>query len=344
MIKFDAKIAFPGFDLDVSESWSDQGIMVLFGPSGAGKSTLLRIISGLESRAQGCVYFGDECWQKHQVFVPPSERGAVLVFQDSQLFPHLNVKENLRFGMKRKRGRPGPDWQLIIDILQLHKLMLRQPGLLSGGEKQRVALGRALLTAPRLLLLDEPMSALDDERRIELLPQLMTVFQQFNIPVVCVSHSAREWQNLGSDALEMRQGRVVSRSWSGTAEVSAIVQNSSFDGLFECKIGDHSIFTKIPMGAKSGDIVTVCLEPQCLVLVSDSIPNIFSFGEIQANIHSIEPVPVTQNCYQLRLTVGETELTLDFENISQDMKNLSANTPIYLVLTQPVLARPTTKA
>ena len=344
MIKFDAKIAFPGFDLDVSESWSAQGIMVLFGPSGAGKSTLLRIISGLESRAQGQVYFGDECWQDHQVFVPPYGRGAVLVFQDSQLFPHLNVEENLRFGMKRKKGRRGPDWQLVIDILQLHKLMPRQPGLLSGGEKQRVALARALLAAPRLLLLDEPMSALDDERRAELLPQLMVVFQQFDIPVVCVSHSAREWQNLGSDALEMKQGRVASRSWSGTAEIPATVQNSSRNGLFECKIGAHSIFTKIPMGAKSGDIVTVCLEPQCLVLTSDNLPNIFSFGQIQANIHSIPSISATQNCHQLRFTVGETELTLDFENISQDMKNLSANTPVYLVLTQPVLARPMTKA
>ena len=144
MLEIDVSIGFPGFALQVSASWPADDAVALFGPSGAGKSTLLRIAAGLESRSRGVIRFSGECWQdsRSRSFVPSCERGAVLVFQDSRLFPHLNVTENLKFGMKRRRGRRGPDWNLVRTTLQLDPLLERRVPELS-----RAVSGRGWLWA-----------------------------------------------------------------------------------------------------------------------------------------------------------------------------------------------------
>src|SRR5690606_34860029 len=143
------------------------GITALLGPSGSGKTTVLRIIAGLERDAAGRVTFDGDPWQIDNALLPPHERRIGYVFQDGRLFPHRSVAANLRFS---RRGRRGPiAFADVVEALGLASLLGRRPTSLSGGEQQRVAIGRALLSAPRLLLMDEPVSALDPASRREVL-------------------------------------------------------------------------------------------------------------------------------------------------------------------------------
>ena len=332
MLEFDLKIAFPGFDLRARDAWDGDKILALFGPSGAGKSTVLRVVAGLETRAEGFVHFDQECWQSDRLFIPASKRSAVMVFQDSRLFPHLSVEQNLKFAMRRRRQQSGPDWQSVNAFLKLDALLQRRPDFLSGGEKQRVALGRALLAAPRLLLLDEPMSALDAERREELIPQLASMFQQFGISVVCVSHAAAEWQWVGAEAMEMKAGRIVSRDWSGHLEVKATVEEAIDGVLFACKIGKSRIRARILNGAKIGETVTVSIETRSLLLGEKSSPNLFSFGEIETSFRSFQTLP---DHNRLHLDCSGTELTLDLHHMHAGAQKFTPGAAVYLTLVRP---------
>ncbi len=343
MLEIKAEISFPGFYLDVEEFRAAKGTVALFGPSGAGKSTLLRIAAGMESRARGSVCFGGECWQdsSSRIFVPPHERGAVLVFQDSRLFPHLDVTGNLRYGMKRRKGRAGPDWNQVRDALQLDSLLGRQVGTLSGGEKQRVALGRALLAAPRLLLLDEPMSALDADRRDALLPELAALLRRFDIPAVCVTHSADELRALGSAALEMSQGRIVSRTWpaekSRTEGIPAIVTGRRANGLSECRLGGDIVYADIGNDTQPGDTVAVSFDPRHAVLATQRTAGVFSFGQIKAELLSAGRGAAARGLI-LRLAVSGVEITLQPDEFIPDPELPAAGQTLYLILTRPAVA------
>ncbi len=336
MLALDVQITFPGFDLDVAETCNDGDIVALFGPSGAGKSTLLRIIAGLESEARGQVRYGEEYWQDSQNFVPTYKRGAILVFQDSHLFPHFDVEANLRFGLKRDGGRSGPNWQEVINILQLDDLVGRQTLSLSGGERQRVALGRALLASPRLLLLDEPMSALDAARRADLWPQLLNLFQRFEFPVICVSHSPRELQDLGARPLEMKRGHVTSRSWMSDGELLARVKAQRTDGLYQCDVAEQVILAKIPNGGHPDDVVTLNLQSQYIILARDRVSELSSFGQIPVVLQSFDCGP--SKTWQFCFKVDHHNILLNFEHINIDEKSLDIHSTMYLIFTQPPLA------
>ena len=165
------RLARPDFALDVDLDLPATGITVLFGPSGSGKTSLLRCVAGLEKPAQALVRVGTELWQDDAsgVFRPPWQRDLGYVFQEASLFEHLDVGQNVAYGLKRS-GKPGAAAALerAIELLGIGHLMRRSPGSLSGGERQRVAIARALATQPRLLLLDEPLAALDLARRHEI--------------------------------------------------------------------------------------------------------------------------------------------------------------------------------
>ncbi len=189
----------------------------VFGPSGSGKTTLLEVIAGLRRPARGRVRVDGEVLTDATagVFVPPERRGIGYVTQDGALFPHLTVRANLRYGADSSRPRPaGLTLEHVAAVLEIGPLATRLPSTLSGGEKQRVALGRALLAAPRLLLLDEPLAGLDLPLRDRLLPYLARVRDEFSIPMLYVTHSPDEVVALCSEALVLdaghliRQGRV----------------------------------------------------------------------------------------------------------------------------------------
>lgn len=181
------------FVLDVDLKLPSRGVTALFGKSGAGKTTLLRCIAGLEKLENGYVDFDGEVWQQGRNFVPTHQRSIGYVFQEANLFPHLTARKNMLYGFNRI---PATERRITFDemvaLLDLGHLLDRHPDQLSGGERQRVGLARALLTSPRLLLLDEPLSALDAARKQEILPYLERLRDQLDIPMLYVSHSHDE--------------------------------------------------------------------------------------------------------------------------------------------------------
>jgi len=209
----EARLYLPrdGFVLDVDLALPSQGVSALFGPSGCGKTTVLRALAGL-APAAGRVTLDGLVWQDDatRCFVPTHRRELGYVIQEAALFPHLDVRRNLDYG----RRRIPPQRQRIaleqaIELLGIGELMARRPDALSGGERQRVAIARALATSPALLLMDEPLAALDATRKAEVLPYLKRLHQELSIPVVYVSHALAEVAQLADHLVLMAQGRVL---------------------------------------------------------------------------------------------------------------------------------------
>ncbi|HEY1392919.1 MAG TPA: molybdenum ABC transporter ATP-binding protein, partial [Methylibium sp.] len=204
------RLARPGFALELDCILPGGGVTALFGPSGCGKTTVLRALAGLE-RAKGRVVVNGEVWQDDasKAFVPTHRRAIGYVIQEPTLFPHLDVRRNLVYGLRRippQQRRIGMDRAL--SLLGIGHLLDRAPSSLSGGERQRVAIARALLTSPQLLLMDEPLAALDAARKAEILPYLERLHVELRMPIVYVTHSMEEVARLVDHLVLMESGRV----------------------------------------------------------------------------------------------------------------------------------------
>ncbi len=203
--------AYADFSLDVTLALPGRGVTALFGPSGSGKTTFLRSIAGLERVRSGHLVVNGEVWQDDakDIFMPVHRRPLGYVFQEASLFAHLDVRRNLDYGLRRV---PAPQRQVSLDqaihLLGIEKLMQRQPDTLSGGERQRVGIARALATSPRLLLMDEPLAALDGKRKAEILPYLERLHDELSIPVLYVSHAPDEVARLADHLVLLDAGRV----------------------------------------------------------------------------------------------------------------------------------------
>lgn len=186
----------------------------LFGPSGVGKTSLLDVIAGLRRPTSARIVLEEKVLTDTdgRIFLPPRQREIGYVPQDVALFPHLSVLKNLVYS-RRKAGQPQAlfEFDHVIEVLELQPLITRGVKDLSGGEKQRVALGRALLAAPRLLLLDEPLASLDATLKAKIIPYLCRVRDEFHVPMIYVSHDAEEVQTLCDEVLEMRSGQITGR-------------------------------------------------------------------------------------------------------------------------------------
>lgn len=198
-----------GFTLDVRERIDLSGVTALFGRSGCGKTTLLRVIAGLDRIRGAQVRFGDQVWQDETVFIPLHKRRIGLVFQEHSLLPHLSARGNMEYGYKRT-PRPLRRLELpeVSAILGLNDLLERPVDELSGGQRQRVSLGRALLASPQLLLLDEPLAALDTQTKHEIMPFLNRMSREAGVPIILVSHAPDEVQRLADRVAMMRDGRI----------------------------------------------------------------------------------------------------------------------------------------
>ncbi|UXX82967.1 molybdenum ABC transporter ATP-binding protein [Roseovarius pelagicus] len=202
---------FGDFTLDVAFE-AGPGVTAVFGPSGAGKTSVANAVAGLFAPEQGMVTLGNRCLYdpSARVNVPPHKRRIGTVFQDGRLFPHLSVAGNLDFGARYiPRGSKIPNRDQVISLMEIGALLDRRPMHLSGGEKQRVALARALLMAPELLVMDEPLAALDGPRKDEILPYLERFTGSNGVPVLYVSHSVAEIARLADQIVVLRAGRVI---------------------------------------------------------------------------------------------------------------------------------------
>ncbi len=205
------QVIWPGFTLDVDLDLPGRGVTALFGHSGSGKTTLLRCLAGLERNSNGFLHFKGEVWQDSErgVFLPTYQRPIGYVFQEASLFPHLSVRKNLDYGRKRVNSGHKVSLDHAVELLGIGHLLDRMPDHLSGGERQRVAIARALATSPQLLLMDEPLAALDLKRKSEILPYLERLHDELEIPVCYVSHSPDEVARLADHVVLLAEGRVI---------------------------------------------------------------------------------------------------------------------------------------
>ena len=271
------RLARGDFSLRFDAELQLEGVTAVFGPSGAGKTTLLRVVAGLEKGAVGRVALGGELWQDtdRRVMVPAHARRLGYVFQDGRLFPHLSVEGNLQFAAERSRpqnrsghagrgGRGGHAREVgaraasehsmssVVRALDLKSLLGRKPDTLSGGEIQRAAMGRALLTAPRVMLLDEPLSALDVRRKAEIIPYVERLAGDFGVPVLYVTHNVDEVARLASSMVLLADGRMA--AMGGVAEILERVELWPITGRLEAGSVLEAIAVETRHGMTSLDV------------------------------------------------------------------------------------------
>jgi len=214
------------FELHTNLQLPPSGITVIYGPSGSGKTSLLRCVAGLERAHDSRVQVAGLVWQDDaaKVFLPTHQRALGYVFQEASLFEHLTVQGNLEYGLQRTRtAQAAQTLKSAVELLGIGQLLARRPAQLSGGERQRVAIARALATEPKLLLLDEPMAALDPARRQDILPWLEKLRDELHMPMLYVTHSADELARLADHLVVLAQGRVTA---AGPAqEVLAVIDS-----------------------------------------------------------------------------------------------------------------------
>jgi molybdate transport system ATP-binding protein len=297
------------FVLDVDFCAPTPGITALFGRSGCGKSTAISLIAGLLSPDSGRVQVDDDVLvdSARRVEVAAHERRVGVVFQDARLFPHLRVRSNLEYGLKRSPGHvPRPvRFDDVVALLGLEPLLARRPHELSGGEKQRVALGRALLAQPRLLLLDEPLASLDAARREDVMPYLEKLRDAFAIPMVYVSHQFDEVLRLASRVVLLDAGRTVAdgdiaavsrhpalRAIVGPdavgAVVSGVVERVDPTGLAQLRIGDALLSVELD-GAVVGQRIQIQVLARDVIVATESPRALSVRNVVPARIVSITP-------------------------------------------------------
>ena len=302
MLTVDLRAQRGDFSLDVAfSSPPGVGILALAGASGAGKSSVLRCIAGLTRPTSGRICLGDRVLFDSDagIDVPPHQRRIGVVFQDARLFPHLSVGENLRFGVPP--GRPGAvDFDEVVRVLGIRALLSRRPRALSGGEKQRVAIGRALLSDPELLLLDEPLASLDAARKAAVLPYLRALPGRFSVPLVTVTHNLDELLQLADAVVVLEQGRVAA-SGSVAASASALGMAPADETLLEGQVGlvgDEGLvlvvgsisLSLLPVpGVRPGDRLRVRVRSDEVVLATGVPTGLSIQNRIPAEILALSP-------------------------------------------------------
>lgn len=269
----DISLPLGRFALDVSIH-TQQHMTGLFGRSGSGKTSFLEVVAGLRRNAAGTVKLGETIWQDSErgIFLPPEKRGVGYVPQEGLLFPHQSVHQNLCFGRRRSQGNDSDHPNTlgtVVDLLELGALLEQNVGTLSGGERQRVSLGRALCSGPKILLLDEPLAALDQALRRKILPFIRRIRDQFDIPMILVSHDTLEVQALCDDLLVLEDGGIIARGAPREVLVDSVVlsleggrgleniipcsTDRSSDGLTVVRLGDPPTEVELRLFSAAND-------------------------------------------------------------------------------------------
>jgi molybdate transport system ATP-binding protein len=305
-----ATLRLDSFALDLDERIPLNGVTAVFGPSGSGKTSLLNVVAGFLRPHAGQISFADTPWfnASNWTWMPPHMRGVGVVFQDAQLFPHLSVQGNLDYARTRApKDAPGHAYEDILSAMELGALLSRNVQSLSGGERQRVAIARTLLSRPRLLLLDEPLSALDNARKGELLPFLETLKSDFALPTLYVSHDVDEVSRIADRVMVMEDGRVIATG--STDDVLSrfgleagrnpyeeasfltghVAQAQNQDGLIAVQIGAAEIWLAADLHTAPGTAVRLKIPARDVSIALSRPTEISIQNMIPAKVRAIEP-------------------------------------------------------
>ena len=322
-----------GFALDAAFRLPEVGVTALFGPSGCGKSTILAAVAGLLRPDEGRVVLDGAVLldTRAGIALPPEKRRCGVVFQDARLFPHLSVETNLRYGLNRApRDADGPGFEEVVALLGLKPLLGRRPARLSGGEKQRVALGRALLARPRLLLMDEPLAALDAGRRAEVLPFLARLREAARLPILYVTHALDEVDALADRLVLLQDGRVLgegrveelamrtdlplaARRDAGAVLACTVAAHDAARGLTHLAFAGGELL--VPQREDTpGTQARIRIRARDVAVATEKPHGLSTQNVLPATVTALEPAPTPHEAF-VRLRVGGTEL---LSRITQD--------------------------
>jgi len=291
------------FNLDINLKVPDEGVTAIFGPSGSGKTTLLRAIAGLERIPGAYIRFRKDLWQNEDTFIPVHKRNVGVVFQVPSLFRHLDVRGNIEYGYKRvTKKHQRVSLNEAIELLEIDHLLDRNPVELSGGEQQRVAIARTLAASPDLLLMDEPLSSLDNKLKLTILPYLEKLQRTLEIPIIYVSHSTDEVARLAKQLVILKNGEILghgriedmltrldlplSHRSDAEALLSATVIDTDTDfGLTRLDV-DGNVVTVTGTNLTENDLVKLRIAAHDVSLTLDK--------QSGTSIQNILPVTVTQ--------------------------------------------------
>ncbi len=341
---------FPGFQLAVEFS-APSGITALFGASGAGKTTVVKAIAGLMRCDAARIVLDGRVLDEGPVHLPAHRRRIGYVFQEPRLFPHLTVRQNLTYGRLFQR-RPGLGFDEVVDLLGIAALLGRRPAKLSGGEKARVAIGRALLSAPDLLLLDEPLAALDEGLKAEILPYLERLRDEVRLPMVYVSHALPEVARLATSVVVLGGGRVLGSGLTEAvladpalaqimglrdagAVIAARVLRHEEDGLAVLDTPGGQLY--LPgVGAEPGRVLRLRIPAQDVIL-SRQRPE----GLSALNILAVEVVSLTRVAgagVLVALRLGEQQILARITERSAKAMDLTAGVACFAILKSVAMA------
>lgn len=332
------------FSLDIVFS-TDGGITALFGRSGSGKTSLIRILAGLIRPDEGHVRLDGETIldTASRTFTPPHRRRFGTVFQEGRLFPHLSVRQNLLYGRWFSKATADTgDIGRIVDLLGIAPLLDRPTTNLSGGEKQRVAIGRALLARPRLLLMDEPLAALDEARKAEILPYLQRLRDETDIPILYVSHSVTEVTQLADRVLMIESGRLtasgtasqmlslpgssgaISRREAGTVIEATVAQDQPDPRIVKVAAGSLTLWLA-GTERRPGKHLRLRIAARDIMLATSRPEGLSALNILEGTITGMEPsghdqVDVALGCAGTRLTARITSVSADILGLAPGMK------------------------
>lgn len=337
---------FPGFALDVAFE-APPGLTALFGRSGSGKTSVINAVAGILRPDQGRISADHAVLldTSKAINLPPHRRRLGYVFQDARLFPHLTVQQNLRYGRWFAPKAPGPDFEQITDLLGLQSLLQRRPTALSGGEKSRVAIGRALLSNPALLLMDEPFAALDDTRKAELLPYIEALRDRTKTPILYVSHALPEVARLATTLVVLDHGKVLRAGPASDlladpdlapamglrdagAVLAAAITAQDADGLTQLQTAGGPIW--LPrIASPIGAILRLRIAAQDVIL-SRSRPEGLSALNILAG--TVREIRLTDQGALIQIALGPEHLLARITHRSAQALNLAPGLPIFAIV------------
>ncbi|MEP3349883.1 MAG: molybdenum ABC transporter ATP-binding protein [Marinomonas sp.] len=313
------------FVLEIDTYLPNTGVTAIFGPSGSGKTTLLRCIAGLERSQLSQISLNNNAWQNGDASLPAYKRSIGYVFQEANLFPHLTAKENLQFAIRRAdKNHSIITYDEVVNLLEIAPILSQYPAQLSGGERQRVAIARALLIQPKLLLMDEPLAALDNRLKQEILPYLERLCHKTKIPILYVSHSLDEVIRLADYMLVLEKGRVqeeggiqpllskLGTSFSSHQDASVLIsgqitKQSAEWGLSWLSFGEHTIMIK--QGSEQiGDQLRVRIQSRDVSLSLSNQDDSSILNRLSVTLDDMVEDTLEPNMMMVRLLAGDTPI------------------------------------